>query len=271
MTYLDTILEWHRNRAEADDRPLSDLLDRARAMPPARPFEGALRAAATAGGVGVIAEIKRRSPSKGPLDPDLVAGPLAAAYERGGAAALSVLTDGEHFGGSSLDLMEAKAATSLPVLRKDFTVWAGDVADARLMGADAVLLIVAALEQARLVELVAVSRDLRIDPLVECHDEAEVERALAAGATMIGINQRDLVTFQVDTARAVKLAAALPDQVVKVAESGIDGPEACRRLAAAGFSAVLVGEHLVVAADPVAALCALTQVRVHPQSAKPGA
>ncbi len=259
MTYLDSILDWHRDRAKADDRPLGALVESARAMPPGRSFEDALRSAAgRSGGLAVIAEIKRRSPSKGELRPDLVAGPLASAYEQGGAAALSVLTDGVHFGGSSVDLMEAKAATSLPVLRKDFTVWEGDVADARLMGADAVLLIVAALEQAELVELVAVSRDLRIDPLVECHDEAEVERAVAAGATMIGINQRDLTTFKVDPARAEKLAASLPDHVVKVAESGIDGPDSSRRLAAAGFTAVLVGEHLVTAEDPVAALRALT-------------
>ncbi len=260
MTYLDAILEWHRDRAKHDDRPLEALLERARAMPPARPFEAALRqAAADADGLAVIAEIKRRSPSKGDLLPDLVAGPMASAYERGGATALSVLTDGIHFGGSSTDLMEASAATSLPVLRKDFTVWEGDVADARLMGADAVLLIVAALEQAQLAELVAVSHELRIDPLVECHDEAEVDRALAAGATMIGVNQRDLATFKVDGARAEKLAAVLPDHVVKVAESGIDGPESCRRLAAAGFSAVLVGEHLVTAPDPVAALRSLVE------------
>jgi indole-3-glycerol phosphate synthase len=260
VTYLDAILDWHRERASADDRPLEALLERARAMPPPRHFEGALRTAASeAGGVAVIAEIKRRSPSKGELLPDLVAAPLAQAYEQGGAAALSVLTDGVHFGGSSVDLMEAKAATSLPVLRKDFTVWEGDVADARLMGADAVLLIVAALEQAQLVELVALSHDLRIDPLVECHDEAEVERALAAGATLVGINQRDLTTFLVDSARAEKLAAVLPDHVVKVAESGIDGPQACRRLAEAGFAAVLVGEHLVTAPDPVAALRALVE------------
>jgi len=260
VTYLDGILEWHRHRARSDDRPVEALLERARAMPASRSFERSLReAAAVAGGVAVIAEIKRRSPSKGALAPDLVAGPLARAYERGGAAALSVLTDGQHFGGSSVDLMEAKAATSLPVLRKDFTVWEGDVADARLMGADAVLLIVAALEQARLVELVAVSQDLGIDALVECHDEAEVERALAAGATTVGVNQRDLTTFRVDAARAEKLAAILPDHVVKVAESGIDGPEACHRLASAGFDAVLVGEHLVTAADTEAALRALTR------------
>ncbi len=271
MTYLDAILDWHRGRARDDDRALEALLDQARSMPAARPFEGALRAASGAGDVAVIAEIKRRSPSKGPLAPGLVAGRLAADYERGGAAALSVLTDEVHFGGGPSDLSEARGATSLPVLRKDFTVWEGDVADARLMGADAVLLIVAALDQAQLVDLVALSRDLRIDPLVECHDEAEVERALAAGATMIGVNQRDLGTFRVDGDRAEKLASVLPDHVVKVAESGIDGPDACRRLAAAGFAAVLVGEHLVVADDPAASLRSLVEAGAAPGRGNHGA
>jgi len=258
VTYLDAILAWHRNRAEHDDRSLDDLLERAGAMAPARGFESRLRAAAAQGGhVAVIAEVKRRSPSKGDLLPGLDAADLARAYQCGGAACLSVLTDGPHFGGSPADLAAARAATSLPVLRKDFTVWAGDVADARLMGADAVLLIVAALDQPRLVELVTLSAELAIDALVECHDEVEAERALAAGATLIGVNQRDLVTFQVDQARAEKLAAVLPDHVVKVAESGIDGPAACTRLAEAGFAAVLVGEHLVVSGDPEAAVRSL--------------
>jgi len=229
-------------------------------MPAARGFEATLRtAASSAAGVAVIAEVKRRSPSKGQLAPDLAAVPLARAYERGGAACLSILTDGVHFGGSPIDLIEARAATSLPVLRKDFTVWGGDVADARMMGADAVLLIVAALEQAHLVDLVAVASELGIDALVECHDEAEAERALEADATMVGVNQRDLTTFEVDTARAERVAKMLPDTVVKVAESGIDGPDACRRLAAAGFSAVLVGEHLVRSEDPAADLRSLTE------------
>ena len=259
-TYLDSILAWHRERAERDDRPVEALLDRAREMPAGRSFETTLRAAAgVASGVAVIAEIKRRSPSKGELVPDLVAVPLARAYERGGAACLSILTDGVHFGGSSIDLMEARAATSLPVLRKDFTVWEGDVADARLMGADAVLLIVAALDQPRLVDLLAVTRELDLDGLVECHDEAEVERALEAGATMVGVNQRDLTTFEVDAGRAERLAKVLPDPVLKVAESGIDGPDACRRLADVGFSAVLVGEHLVRSDDPVASLRSLIE------------
>lgn len=259
VTYLDSILAWHRARAEADERPLPELIDRARAMPPPRGFEDALRRAVVAepGSVAVIAEIKRRSPSKGDLFPDLVAGSVARQYEAGGASALSVLTDTEHFGGSPVDLMEARGATSLPVLRKDFTVAEADVADARIMGADAALLIVAALEQDLLVRLVELSRHLGIDALVECHDEAEVERALAAGATLIGVNQRDLTTFKVDTVRAEKLAAVLPDHVVKVAESGIDGPASCRRLAEAGFAAVLVGEHLVTSGDPAAAVRSL--------------
>ena len=207
--------------------------------------------------MAVIAEIKRRSPSKGQLSPRLEAVDLACAYEAGGASCLSILTDGVHFGGSPVDLIEARAATSLPVLRKDFTVCEGDVADARLMGADAVLLIVAALDQAQLVDLLALARELGIDALVESHDEAEVERAMDAGATMIGVNQRDLTTFEVDTARAERLGRLLLDNVVKVAESGIDGPEACRRLADAGFSAVLVGEHLVRSADPASAVRSL--------------
>ena len=258
VTYLDSILAWHRARSEADERSLAALVERARAGPAPRGFEAALRSRATdTGSIAVIAEIKRRSPSKGDLFPDLVAAAVARAYEGGGASALSVLTDTEHFGGAPVDLMEARAATSLPVLRKDFTVSEADVADARIMGADAVLLIVAALEQGVLVRLLELSGELGIDALVECHDEAEVDRALAAEATMLGINQRDLTTFQVDSTRAEKLAAGLPDHVVKVAESGIDGPASCRRLAAAGFSAVLVGEHLVTSGDPAAAVRSL--------------
>lgn len=257
MTYLDAILAWHRDRARADERPLETLLAQAAAMPKARGFTDALRRASTDGRIAVIAEVKRRSPSKGPLALDVVAGVLAQTYEAGGAAALSVLTDAVHFGGSALDLQDARLATTLPVLRKDFTVSARDVADARIMGADAVLLIVAAIDQAELIDLVVLSRDLGLDALVECHDQPEVERALSAGATLVGINQRDLITFAVDTERAERLAAFLPNDVVKVAESGIDGPASTRRLVAAGFAAVLVGEHLVTAADPAAAVASL--------------
>jgi indole-3-glycerol phosphate synthase len=205
----------------------------------------------------VIAEIKRRSPAKGDLARDLDPAGLAATYERGGASCLSVLTDVEFFGGSVADLQAARAATSLPALRKDFTVDPRDVADARLMGADAVLLIAAALDPFELVELHQLGCELGLDMLVEVHDEPELEEALNAGAMLIGVNQRDLATFEVDHDRAVRMAAAIPDPVVKVAESGIRGADDARRLADAGYEAVLVGEALVTAADPGAAVSAL--------------
>src|SRR5436190_14954813 len=204
-TYLDAILTAHRERAPADTRPIEPLLDAARACPASRPFAGAL-----AGDFSVIAEVKRRSPSKGTIAPDLDPARLAAAYDAGGAACLSVLTDEEFFGGSAADLTAARAAVAIPVLRKDFTVSAVDVCDARIMGADAILLIVAALDSVELHDLSALAAELGIDALVEVHDEAELERATAIGARLVGVNQRDLVTFSVDTARAVRLAPLMP-------------------------------------------------------------
>ena len=250
-TYLDDILAVHRARAADDGRSLERVVDQARKASPARDFAGALKRAD--GSIAVIAEIKRRSPSKGPLAPDLVPGVLAKQYAAGGAAALSVLTDEEHFGGSAADLVEARSSVDIPVLRKDFTVSALDVADARFMGADAVLLIVAALDDAELRDLHGLARELGLAALVEAHDEAEVERALAAGATIVGVNQRDLVTFEVDTDRAVRVAAAIPTDAVKVAESGIREADDARRLSEAGYDAVLVGEHLVTSGDPTRA------------------
>jgi indole-3-glycerol phosphate synthase len=249
-TYLDDILAAHRARAAADGRTLDALVERARQASPVRDF-----AAALAGpGLAVIAEVKRRSPSKGPLAPDLVPGLLAKQYDAGGAAALSVLTDTDHFGGSFADLVEARSAVDLPVLRKDFTVDARDVAEARFVGADAVLLIVAALDDAELRDFHALADELGLAVLVEAHDEAEVERGLAAGARIVGVNQRDLVTFEVDTDRAVRVAASIPEGVLKVAESGIRSPADAARLADAGYDAVLVGEHLVTSGDPARAL-----------------
>jgi indole-3-glycerol phosphate synthase len=168
-----------------------------------------------------------------------------------------VLTDSEFFGGSAEDLAEARAAADLPVLRKDFTVCAADVCDARLMGADAVLLIVAALSARELGDLLSLASRLSLDALVEVHDEAEAEVALAAGAGIVGVNQRDLATFEVDGKRAARVVAGLPTGVVKVAESGVRSAQDVRRLAAAGFDAVLVGEALVTARDPGAALAQL--------------
>src|SRR5271156_609535 len=252
-TYLADILAAHRAQAAADMRPLADLVERAAQAPPPRDFVGALRA----DGLSCIAEIKRRSPSKGDLDPGLQADLVAKDYVTGGAACLSVLTDVDFFGGSVADLVAAREASGLPVLRKDFTVQEADVADARLMGADAVLLIAAALSDAELAGCAALADQLGLAALVEVHDEEELARALDAGAGLVGVNQRDLRTFQVDHERACALAARIPPGVVAVAESGIRDHADARRLADAGYDAILVGESLVRAADRPAQLRAL--------------
>lgn len=253
-TYLDAILARHRAEAAADHRDPDDLRRQVHGIEPARSFAAALRAA---DGLAVIAEVKRRSPSKGDLFAGLDPADLAGRYETGGAACLSVLTDAESFGGSPADLAAARAACSLPVLRKDFTVSENDVLDARLMGADCVLLIAAALDQDELRELHHIAHEIGLDALVEVHDEVELERALEAGASLVGVNQRDLVTFEVDHERAVRMAGAFPHHVVSVAESGVRGPDDAAALAAAGYQAVLVGESLVTAGDPAAAVAAL--------------
>ena len=250
-TYLDKILAAHRADAAQDTRSLDQLVDAAKAAPPTRGFGDALRAH---DGLAVIAEVKRRSPSKGDLHPDLDPTAVAQAYEAGGAACLSVLTDREFFGGSVADLQAARAATTRPVLRKDFTVSAHDVCDARTMGADAVLLIVAALDDAELSDFHGLATELQLDALVEIHDEAELERALAVGATLVGVNQRDLVTFQVDHVRALRVGAAMPSDIVRIAESGIRDAADAAALRDAGYDAILVGETLVTAADPAATL-----------------
>jgi len=257
-TYLDRILERHREVSATDARPTAGLAAQARSMPTTRGFTAALQAA---DGLAVISEIKRRSPSKGALNVELDPAEMARTYEEGGASCLSVLTDVEHFGGSVADLQAARAACSLPVLRKDFTVSANDVCDARLMGADCVLLIAAALGRDELVTLHALATDIGLDVLVEIHDEPELDVALAAGATLVGVNQRDLVTFQVDHERALRMAGVIPDGVVRVAESGVRGPEDAAALHAAGYHAVLVGETLVTAADPAAAIRGLRNAR----------
>lgn len=253
-TYLDRIIARHRELAAADERPFEPLLDSARSMAATRRFTAALRGRDR---LGVIAEIKRRSPSKGDLNTGLDPAGLAREYERGGAACLSVLTDEEHFGGSADDLAAARAACSLPVLRKDFTVSERDVLDARLIGADCVLLIAAALDRAELAGFHALAVEIGLDVLVEIHDEAELEHALDADATLIGVNQRDLVTFEVDHERAVRMAGVIPDHAVKVAESGVRNGADARALAAAGYDAVLVGETLVTSGDPASTITEL--------------
>jgi indole-3-glycerol phosphate synthase len=253
-TYLDKILARHREVAAADNRPFEQLLDQARSVAPIRGFRAAL-----AGGsqLAVIAEIKRRSPSKGELAVGLDAATWATSYERGGAACMSVLTDVEHFGGSVADLQMARAACSLPVIRKDFTVSERDVLDTRIMGADCVLLIAAALAPAELVSFHALATDIGLDVLVEIHDEAELDHALAADATLIGVNQRDLVTFQVDHERAARMASLIPDHAIKVAESGVRDRADAQSLRSAGYDAVLVGESIVTSGDPAGAIADL--------------
>ncbi len=202
------------------------------------------------GGVAVIGEVKRRSPSKGDLLADLDPEALAREYEVGGASCLSVLTDEAWFGGSIADLQSARSATLLPVIRKDFTVDPRDVVDARIMGADCVLLIAAALDDAELRDFRTLAEEVGLDALIEIHDEAELGRALAVNGDLIGVNQRDLVTFQVDQQRALRLAPQIPSGVVRVAESGVRDAGDAARLAGAGYHALLVGETLVTSNDP---------------------
>jgi indole-3-glycerol phosphate synthase len=202
----------------------------------------------------VVAELKRRSPSRGEIRPDFDPVACAKAYEEGGAAALSVLTDERYFGGSLADLGLVRSAVALPLLRKDFVVDGYQIDEARVAGADAVLLIAAALRPAELAELRERAAERGLDALVEVHDEAELEAALAAGADLVGINNRDLRSFTVDLATTERLAPRVPEGIVLVAESGISGYADVVRLERAGAHAVLVGEALMREKDLGAAL-----------------
>lgn len=221
-------------------------------------------AALRAPGVAVIAEVKRSSPSKGALAeiPDPAA--LAAEYQSGGARMISVLTEQRRFGGSLADLDAVRAAVTIPVLRKDFVVTSYQIHEARAHGADCVLLIVAALEQNALVGLRERIESLGMTALVEVHTEAEADRALEAGAKVIGVNARDLKTLAVDRAVFERIAPGLPSSVVKIAESGVRGPRDLIEYAAAGADAVLVGEGLVTAASPRQAVAELVMAGSHP-------
>lgn len=207
--------------------------------------------------LAVIAEIKRRSPSVGDIAPDLDPAALAAAYVDGGAAAISVLTNEAHFGGSLADLRAVRAACDLPLIRKDFILHPVQVAQARAAGADAVLLIVAALDDSTLGNLVTVAGGFGMTALVEVHDETEIDRAVEAGASVIGVNNRDLKTFGVDVETAVRLRDAIPDGVLAVAESGITSPAVARRMERAGYDAILVGQAAAEAPDPASFIAAL--------------
>lgn len=251
--YLDKIVQSHREVASRDQRNLDDLAGQASALSSTRGF-GERLVQGSRESLCVIAEIKRKSPSKGVLHANLDAAHIALLYEQGGASCLSVLTDEHFFGGSVDDLQIARASTSLPVIRKDFTVSEFDVLDARLMGADCVLLIAAALTDDELSRFHDLAVQVGLEVLVETHDEHELERALNVGATIVGVNQRDLVTFEVDHARAERMASLIPPTVVRVAESGVRNADDARRLRDAGYDAVLVGESIVTSSDPVAAV-----------------
>ncbi len=254
--YLEEIIATHRDTAKRDSRSLDNLVAEAKSQAPTRAFAERLHTDA-ASGLTVIAEIKRKSPSKGNLNLHLDPVALAKTYEAAGASCMSVLTDEHFFGGSVTDLQAARSATQLPVLRKDFTVSERDVCDARIMGADCVLLIVAALSIGELRQMHDLAGEIGLDVLIETHDEREVEVALEVGARMIGVNQRDLRTFEVDHQRAVRVASMIPPGVIKVAESGVRNADDAASLRAAGYDAVLVGESLVVSGDPASMLASL--------------
>lgn len=249
MNALEPILA--ATRAAVDRRRGQELSAR---VDEVRDFAGALRRP----GVSLIAEHKRRSPSAGPIREDVELEEVVAAYERGGATALSVLTEGPNFGGSLEDLRRARSVSSLPILRKDFTVDAYQVHEAYAAGADAILLIVAALGDDELTELHATATRLGLAALVEVHDQHELERALSVAPALVGINNRDLTTLQVDLRRTFELRAGIPQGATVVAESGFTAPEELAELARAGIDAVLMGEKLMRSTDIEAAVRALT-------------
>lgn len=252
-TYLDKIISDHREMAASDTRSTTELLRHVSSMQPCVGFREAL----LGGGVSVIAEIKRKSPSKGALNLNLDPVVQAKAYSDSGASCISVLTDSQYFLGSLDDLLQVRNAVDIPLLRKDFTVSRNDVLDARIYGADAVLLIVAALQERELLDLFSLAKDVGLDVLVEVHDREELDRALEIGADMIGVNQRDLFTFQVDVSRARNLIGYIPESVVKICESGIDSEVQMNELLELGYEAALIGETLVKSNDPSARLASL--------------
>ena len=231
-----------------------DQFERAVAMYTPKDFAGALRRP----GLSVIAEMKQRTPSMGVLVEDYQPADLAHAYTEGGAAAISVLTHMAGFGGRPEHILAARAATGLPILRKDFVTDPYEIAEARAIGADAVLLIVAALDRTHLAELLSVARSRGLTALVEVHDEAETQLALDGGAEVIGINHRDLRTFAVDLGLTERLRKLIPADVVVVAESGIHDVADARRVYEAGADAILVGEALMRAAEPAKVIRELT-------------
>jgi indole-3-glycerol phosphate synthase len=259
MDLLQRILT--RKREEIAERsartPLVELAAHVAGLPPTRGFTAALETKIEAGLPAVIAEIKRASPSRGVIRADFDPAAIASDYAAAGAACLSVLTDADFFQGSEAFLQQARAACELPVLRKDFTIDAWQVYEARAIGADAILLIVAALDDTALLELALLAAELDLDVLVEVHDEAELERALDLPVPLVGINNRDLRTFQTSLDTSLRLRARAGDERLLVSESGIRAPEDVTRLRAAGIHAYLVGEAFMRAPSPGAELTRL--------------
>jgi indole-3-glycerol phosphate synthase len=267
VSVLEALLEGVREDLAAREAatPLAAIKARAADAPPARNALTALKAP----GVGVIAEIKRSSPSRGDMADIGDPAKLASSYAAGGARAISVLTEGRRFGGSLADLAAVRAEVDIPVLRKDFVISPYQVHESRAYGADMVLLIVAALEQNVLVGLLERVESLGMTALVEAHTEDEASRALDAGAKVIGINARNLSTFEVDRDTFGRIAPGLPSDIVTVAESGVRGPADLLAYAGAGADAVLVGEGLVTSADPRAAVSELVTAGSHPACPRP--
>lgn len=248
---LERILEAKREEVVARKAtvPLSDLKARIRDLPPPRDFHGALDRKSSGGGIRLIAEVKRASPSQGIIRQGFDLEQLTRAYEAAGAAAISVLTDEPFFQGSLHDLARAKASVSLPVLRKDFILDPYQVYEARAWGADAILLIVAVLEAEALQDLLALSHEMGLHPLTEVHTRQELQAALGAKAPIVGINNRDLKSFQVSLETTFSLLPEIPREVVVISESGISRRAEVARLEAAGVDAILVGEGLLRAQD----------------------
>ena len=262
VTVLDEIIEGVREDIAQRMAivPLDELKERAALVPKARDVAAVLADE----DVSVIAEVKRASPSRGQLAEIADPAALAREYEAGGAHCISVLTEQRRFGGSLVDLAEVRAAVDIPVLRKDFIVSSYQLWEAKAYGADMVLLIVAALEQPALVSLIERTQSLGLTALVEVHDEEEIARAVDAGATVIGVNARNLKTLEVDRGVFQRVAHTIPDSCVKVAESGIRDPHDLIVYAEAGADAVLVGESLVTGRDPRAAVAELVTAASHP-------
>jgi indole-3-glycerol phosphate synthase len=251
MGFLTDLVD--RLRRDLREHPLDDaaLMARASAMPPARDFEGALRGAVPP---ALIAEVKRASPSAGAIAEDANASVLARAYEAGGAAAVSVLTEPRHFHGSLADLQAVRSSVSIPVLRKDFVVHPAQIIESRAAGADAVLLIVAALTGPELRALLEACGDVGLAPLVETHSDDDLRRALETEATVIGVNARDLESLEVDVEGALARLARVPPERIGVLESGVSRRTDVDAALAAGASAILVGEALMRADDPARAV-----------------